>query len=466
MRILGYTSPVSVESFRIPNIELVCEIIFWLVRRYEPSAELAFKIETDDERIEFFRRVCDIVLNKSRVRLNPKKLYQADGYAVQEMAKVANILKQAVSMRQEDPEADYSHLQAQVAQRNMQDAKRARTLCAELTSDGSNLYFMLEDERGNRPQRERVLSRATEVSEFERRLREQLQFVAQQVEATQDSLTNLASDESNLEQKIEANKTQLDRRQKSLNALSSVKPAFMEEYAGYEKQLKDLFVNYLEHYRNLEYLEHVLANLNKVEDELLAEQEAKLKAMRERLRQEEISALRGGADFVEGMLADGDPDSPNGGMMTADQAAARAAQLNAQRTDFSRGDLKRPRAASGRQRPPDAAAVAQAGASVAGGASAGGGGGAAASAQQYGSLGGASGGGGGRSGGGAGGTTGKIHLDEEDSELIGDDDSTSGDDDDDDDDSSDDSDDDDDSDDGSEDSRQVVGGRGGYDDDN
>jgi clusterin-associated protein 1 len=89
------------------------------------------------------------VLNKSRIRLNAKKLYQADGYAVQEMMKVANLLKEAVTMKKDD-EVDYAHLQALVAQRNMQDAKKARQLSDfdmlgtrtfDITPDGTRIVF-------------------------------------------------------------------------------------------------------------------------------------------------------------------------------------------------------------------------------------------------------------------------------------------------------------------------------------
>lgn len=398
MRILGYEQPISVESFRKPNIVLVCEVIFWLVRRYEPSAEISFEISHETDRIDFFKRICETVLNKSRIRLNPKKLYQADGYAVQEMMKLANLLKEAVTMKDKHEEQiDYTHLQAQVAQRNLQDAKRARQLCTELTTDGSNLYFMLDEERASRPNRERVLSRATEISEFERRLRDLLVSVANQVESLQDQLTNLSSDESNLEQKIESKKTQLERAQKRLNSLLGVKPAFMEDYQRYEAELNFLFVTYLEQYRNLEYLEHILAKLNKVEDELLAEQEAKLKVMRDKIRKEELTVLRG-SDYNEQqhmMMLNEDGSESSG--MVPDSAVARANAINAQRTDFSRGDLKRPRAASGRTRPPDGSGNGGAG---------GGGGGNGATAK--GSL-----------------AAGKIQIDEDDdddSSLIDDDD--------------------------------------------
>ena len=55
MRALGYPRLISLENFRQPNFQLVAEMLSWLVRRFEPSADLPQEIETMDERIMFIR---------------------------------------------------------------------------------------------------------------------------------------------------------------------------------------------------------------------------------------------------------------------------------------------------------------------------------------------------------------------------------------------------------------------------
>ena len=57
MRALGYPRLISLENFRQPNFQLVAEMLSWLVRRFEPSADLPQEIETMDERIMFIRYV-------------------------------------------------------------------------------------------------------------------------------------------------------------------------------------------------------------------------------------------------------------------------------------------------------------------------------------------------------------------------------------------------------------------------
>ncbi|KAG5477014.1 hypothetical protein LSCM1_05348 [Leishmania martiniquensis] len=291
MRLLGYPRLISMESFREPNVELVADCLHWLIIRYEPSAEVTFNIEREHNRVTFFKQVCEIALAKGRIKLNVKKLYQADGHAVQEMLKLAHVLRKAMKATDTE-EPDFTALQQMAAQKNVSDAKAVQQLCSELTADGSSLFFLVETELNSRGDRQRILSRATEVGEFERRLRELLTSVAQQVEQYQQSIINLSADESNLEQKIENKKAHLERAQKQYKSAMATNPAFLKEYEHHEKKLQAQFVNYLEQYRNLEFLEHQVAKYNAKEDAMLEEQETKLKVMRERLRKEELKNIR------------------------------------------------------------------------------------------------------------------------------------------------------------------------------
>lgn len=80
---------------------------------------------------------------------------------------------------------------------------------------------------------------------------------------------------------------------KQLSRLVSVRPAFMDEYEKLEKELERLYDQYLERFRNLDYLEHELDTLNREEQEKMEENERALKRMQKRLREEEWRLLRG-----------------------------------------------------------------------------------------------------------------------------------------------------------------------------
>merc|ERR1712096_75247 len=88
--------------------------------------------------------------------------------------------------------------------------------------------------------------------------------------------------------------------QKQLTRLTTVRPAFMDEYEKHEAELSSLYAQYLERFRNLDYLEHELDMLNREEQEKMEENERALKKMQKRLREEEWRLLRGVQDDEKG----------------------------------------------------------------------------------------------------------------------------------------------------------------------
>ena len=81
-----------------PNFPLVAEILVWLVRRFEPSADLPTDTDTEQERVMLVRSVVQFMATKAHIKLNPKKLYQSDGYAVKELIKVTSVLYSAMKI--------------------------------------------------------------------------------------------------------------------------------------------------------------------------------------------------------------------------------------------------------------------------------------------------------------------------------------------------------------------------------
>merc|ERR1711964_919969 len=93
--------------------------------------------------------------------------------------------------------------------------------------------------------------------------------------------------------KIKKKSQELERMQKQLTRLTTVRPAFMDEYEKHEAELSSLYAQYLERFRNLDYLEHELDSLNRAEQEKMEQNERALKRMQKRLREEEWRLLRG-----------------------------------------------------------------------------------------------------------------------------------------------------------------------------
>ena len=91
MRALGYARPISVENFKNPNFDLVADVLRWLVLRYEPNGDLGKEVGTMQDRVIFLKQASSIMLAKGRIKLNTKRLYQADGFAVKELLKIAQV---------------------------------------------------------------------------------------------------------------------------------------------------------------------------------------------------------------------------------------------------------------------------------------------------------------------------------------------------------------------------------------
>ena len=62
MRALGYPRLISLENFRNPNFPLVAEVLIWLAKRYEPSADPPTEIETEQERVMFVRSMAQFMV--------------------------------------------------------------------------------------------------------------------------------------------------------------------------------------------------------------------------------------------------------------------------------------------------------------------------------------------------------------------------------------------------------------------
>ena len=63
-RVLSYPRLISMENFRQPNFRLVAEIMTWLVKQYDPTADVPQDIEGEQDRVMFIRTVAQIIVRK------------------------------------------------------------------------------------------------------------------------------------------------------------------------------------------------------------------------------------------------------------------------------------------------------------------------------------------------------------------------------------------------------------------
>nr|XP_046225022.1 clusterin-associated protein 1 homolog isoform X2 [Oncorhynchus gorbuscha] len=298
MRALGYPRLISMENFRTPNFALVAEILIWLVKRYEPQMDIPSDVDTETDRIFFVKAVAQFMATKAHIKVNTKRLYQADGYAVKEMLKITSVLYSAMKTKEmasgDKVEEDNSKFKFDLGSK-IADLKAARQLASEITSKGASLYDLLGKEVDLREMRTAAISRPLEINETEKALRAAIKEVLESVDKTKDMLNNVSSDETSLESKMEKKKQELERNQKRLQTLQSVRPAFMDEYEKIEEDLQKQYETYVEKFRNLSFLEQQLEDYHRLEQDRFEETENTLRMMQHKLREEERRLMRTGA---------------------------------------------------------------------------------------------------------------------------------------------------------------------------
>lgn len=303
---MGYPRLISMENFRTPNFELMAEIMDWLLHRFEPNCAIPDDLSTEAHRVQFIKVLCEKVVLRTGVKLNARKLYASDGYAVKELLRLAQVLydaQRSVGTVPVEAAGDDFALTSKLA-----DLKSTRSLCSQIVETGATVYELLQKEAANSEDRDKALrfldgmSRNlggnTESEAVERAISTLLGNHSANLEQLKTMLDELQRDEKGLEQKIRKKKQELDRGRKRLGSLASVRPAFMDEYEQLEQELERYYEQYVGRFRNLDYLEYEIDVLNREEKERMEENDRALKRMQKRLRDEEWRLLRGEEDAL------------------------------------------------------------------------------------------------------------------------------------------------------------------------
>lgn len=311
LRALGYPRLVAVDNFRQPHFALVADILYWMTIRYEPNANISDDIDTERERVEFVTSVARLFATKAGIKLNCKRLYAADGRAVKELLKVANTLYSALRSNQASTSDDGDSSAAAstfTLSSKLADLKQTNALGAEITEMGAKIYDLLRSESELRESRSKALRMLDQLSgnmgndeihsSVQRKLRSLVNSANDNVQGLEKQARALESDQKSLAIKIKKKSADLERSEKRLKSLQTVRPAFMDEYEKLEMDLQQHYEVYLERFRNLAYLEHELDLYNRSEQEKVREGEDKLKNLQSKIRAQEREILRGKDDDV------------------------------------------------------------------------------------------------------------------------------------------------------------------------
>ncbi|XP_065175247.1 clusterin-associated protein 1-like isoform X2 [Sycon ciliatum] len=316
---LDYPRQLSIESFRNPNFPLVAEMLQWFTTRYQDDPGLPVSTENEHDRTFFITTHVEFLFKESGIKLNPRRLYSADGHCVQELLKVASSLRKAMeAAKNYNPEEESSATgfvrpTPQELAKLMEDQKKVREMASELTERGARLYDLLGRETELREQRETALSKELDMREIEAGMKRCIESLMNNIQHKQKMIDELASDESDLLAKITRKKEELKRAGKRMRALKNVRPAFMDDFDKLETVMRDLYEVYVGKFRNVKFLESKVAEINKEEQEKYLERARELQAIQEQAHSQQQESLLAGVAGADGVIVAGLGDDDDEG---------------------------------------------------------------------------------------------------------------------------------------------------------
>ncbi|CAD5218359.1 unnamed protein product [Bursaphelenchus okinawaensis] len=286
LRFLNYPRLVSIENFRTPNFPLMAEIVEWTVKKFDPNYRVPKNIDTEQNRVLFVKTCVLAFIQKARVKINPKNLYQSDGYAVRELLPVLKLLYDGNKQNVSDESATKTQLQVLRSEisTKRQEIRDCINKVLELPQQSATLYDLLAKELVTREARTRALSQSLNVRDVETTLRTMIENVREQWTEIENRMKNLGSDEKTLDEKIDRRERELDQLHKRLIKLQSFRPPHMDEYERQEARLQSLYNEYILQFRNLTYLNEKLLDVERTEKEKSEEAERSMRLTVEKMK--------------------------------------------------------------------------------------------------------------------------------------------------------------------------------------
>lgn len=131
---------------------------------------------------------------KTNIKLNTKKLYQADGYAVKEMLKITTMLYDAQNSSSIEVNQSGSKNQSAVnfdISDKINKLKTTRQLASQLTINGATLFDLLGREMELREIRNTKIARQFDTSEIETAFKDVIENTSKEIDETKKQIDNV-----------------------------------------------------------------------------------------------------------------------------------------------------------------------------------------------------------------------------------------------------------------------------------
>lgn len=132
-----------------------------------------------------------------------------------------------------------------------------------------------------------------DLEKFEQSIRDAIARAREEASSMEREASDLAEDERVLSAKIKKKRAELERAQRRLTSLQSVRPAFADEYERMERELAGEYEKYVTRFRNLDFLHRTLEEAAAKERQDAESHNEQLRRLQKKLREEEASLVRG-----------------------------------------------------------------------------------------------------------------------------------------------------------------------------
>lgn len=189
------------------------------------------------------------------------------------MLKVAEMMYKAMqSSEQFDDDEGNTQMMDFNTTSKLHNLKAARQLATEITESGAKLFDLLSNERELKASRDKALEFLDSISRnldsnseqqyIEKCIRNIIDTQTSKMSEMEDTVKQLRQDESELMNKIQRRRQELERADKRLKGIENVKPEYQEEYERLESELERFYTIYVEKFTNIDYLEYELDMYN------------------------------------------------------------------------------------------------------------------------------------------------------------------------------------------------------------
>uniref|UniRef100_A0A0N5BL73 Clusterin-associated protein 1 n=1 Tax=Strongyloides papillosus TaxID=174720 RepID=A0A0N5BL73_STREA len=291
LRSLGFPRLVSIDNFRNPNFPLLAEILEWIVIKFDGTIKIKTNLEHENDRILFIKQCVVILLQKARIKMNPRNLYQANGMAIKELMPALRLLYNPIKSI-EGPEKGSDENLGRLTEirskinSSKQEVRRCNMLAGEIPQSGATLYELLGKEVDMKKHRTFILSQNLNVTEAGRIIKKLLDKNEKEIEDLSIKMSNISNDEESLDNKIEKKKREHELLEKRLAKLQNFRPQYIEDYEKLERKLKELYLEYVTKFRTLSYLQEQIWEMERAEKERNYKAELQMRQQVEKLKEE------------------------------------------------------------------------------------------------------------------------------------------------------------------------------------